>query len=115
VSAVSALSRDPVGIWSNALGAYALAWWMTGAQLRRGHSHAPVLALLLIAAPWLAALGQTMLRVAFVLREGDLDGPDGYGSPMAFVLGVVFELGLVFLPLTVIAVRLWHASRAPRS
>jgi hypothetical protein len=113
VFAVSALSRDPLGIWSNALGGFALAWWIVGGQLRHGRSRALVPAMLLIALPWAAALAQTMRRIAFVLREGALDGPDGYGSPMAFVLGVVFEQGLVFIPLTVIAVRLWHARRYP--
>jgi hypothetical protein len=69
--------------------------------------------MLLIAVPWTAALAQTMRRIAFVAREGGLDGPEGYGSPMAFLLGVVLEQGFVFIPLTIIAARLWRARMQP--
>ena len=66
--------------------------------------------MLLIAMPWAGALAQAIRRIAFVMREGGLDRADGEGSPMAFVLGVVFEQGFVFIPLTLIAWRLWRAS-----
>ena len=109
--AISALSRDPLGMWSNALGAYALAWWIAGGYLRRSRSPKLAVPLVLIALPWLAALAQTMRRITFVAREGGMEGADGAGSPMAFVLGMVFEQGLVLIPLTVIAFRLWRANQ----
>ena len=30
-------------------------------------------------------------RLAFVLRHGGMDGPEGYGSPAAFLIGLAFE------------------------
>jgi hypothetical protein len=112
VTAISALSREPMGAWSNAAGAYALAWWIVAGQLRRSPSPTLAPALLLIALPWAAALTQSVRRVAFVMREGGMDKADGTGgSPMAFLLGVIFEVGFVFIPLTIIALRLWRAGR----
>lgn len=111
VSAVSALSRNPLGLWSNALGAYALVWWIAAGYLRRGRPPRLAPVMLLIAVPWTAALAQSIGRLAFVVREGGLDRADGSGSPMAFVLGVVFEQCFVFIPLTVIALRLLRANR----
>ena len=98
-------------MWSNALGAYALAWWIAGGYLRRTRSPRLAVPLFLIALPWAAALAQTIRRITFVAREGGMEGTDGAGSPMAFVLGVVFEQGIVFIPLTVIACRLWRADQ----
>lgn len=50
---------------------------------------------------------QTIRRIGFVLREGGMERADGYGSPLAFLLGVVGEgliLGLPAILLIVIAV-----------
>ena len=109
--AMSALTSDPLGAWSNALGAYALAWWIVAGYLRRSSSPRLAAPLIMIALPWAAAVAETAERIGFVLREGGMEAADGAGSPMAFLLGVVFEQGFVFVPLTVIACRLWRASQ----
>jgi hypothetical protein len=97
-------------MWSNALGAYAFAWWLAGGYLQRSRSPRLVFPMLLIAMPWTGALVQAVRRIGYVVREGGLDGRNGDGSPMAFVLGVIFEQGFVFIPLTLIAWQLWRAS-----
>ncbi len=38
------------------------------------------------------------LRVAFVVRNGGMEGPDGYGSPLAFLIGLAFEQCAFTLP-----------------
>lgn len=56
-----------------------------------------------------AALGclwlfQSIRRIEFVLREGGMERADGYGSPLAFLIGVVAE-GLIFgLPAVLLVV-----------
>ena len=50
---------------------------------------------------------QTIRRIGFVLREGGMERADGYGSPLAFLLGVVGEgliLGLPAILLLLIAI-----------
>lgn len=37
-------------------------------------------------------------RVLFVLEHGGMEGLDGYGSPLAFLIGLFFE-SLIFIPL----------------
>ena len=51
--ATSALSNDPLGLWSNALGAYALAWWIVAGYLRRSPWPRLAAPFLLIALPWM--------------------------------------------------------------
>jgi hypothetical protein len=50
---------------------------------------------------------QTIRRIGFVLREGGMERADGYGSPLAFLLGVVGEgliLGLPTILMMIIAI-----------
>jgi hypothetical protein len=113
-AAALALARGPVRPLELLLAAFALAWWGVGVGLRRGRlGAAPALAL--VAVPWSLALAQGVRRAAFVAREGRLEGADGHGSPMAFVLGLAMEQLLVFLPLTAVGVLLWRAARRERA
>jgi len=56
---------------------------------------------------WLYLLFVTVRRVGFVLEHGGMERADGYGSPMAFLLGVFFEQ-LLFLPLCIVVLRGWR-------
>jgi hypothetical protein len=52
---------------------------------------------------------QTIRRIGFVLREGGMERADGYGSPLAFLLGVVGEGLILGLPaILLIAVAILH-------
>ena len=49
-------------------------------------------------------------RVVFIIQNGGMDRADGYGSPMAFLLGVFFELA-IFIPTCVFLFWLWRRRR----
>ena len=82
------------GIWVGGL-----ALWLAGAFL---------LLLRQAAGDWLLLIGSLFplglgtiyhaARITFILRHGSLEGPDGYGSPLAFLLGWAFTTVLLFLP-----------------
>ena len=43
-------------------------------------------------------LGLLGLRVFFTIRNGGMEGPDGFGSPLAFLIGLAFEQMLFSVP-----------------
>jgi len=49
-------------------------------------------------AVWSLLLWQTIRRVRFMLENGGMEPADGYGSPMAFLIGIVMEQWF-FIPL----------------
>lgn len=53
-----------------------------------------------ISLPLLYRLGG---RLLFVLEHGSMEGPNGYGSPMAFVLNALIEM-LFFVPFFIILI-----------
>ncbi|WP_155237933.1 hypothetical protein [Teredinibacter turnerae] len=46
----------------------------------------------------LPMVSRLIQRVVFVLENGGMEQADGYGSPLAFIIGLSFEL-VLFLPL----------------
>ncbi len=110
--AAMGLARGPVRGPEVILGAFVVAWWLVGILLVRGIRVAVVPALGLIAMPWYLAVSQTVERIAFICREGGMERRDGLGSPMLFLMNWTLELAVVFLPLTLIAIRLgWALAR----
>jgi hypothetical protein len=109
--AAMSLGRGPVRPLELVLGAFTLAWWLVGILLVRGTRAAIIPALVLVALPWCLGAFQTVRRVVFIIREGDMEGPDGYGSPFLFLFNWMTELALLVIPLTIIAVRLGSALR----
>ncbi len=44
-----------------------------------------------VASQLLAGLWFFWLRVQFIIENGGMEGPDGYGSPLAFLIGWIWE------------------------
>jgi len=53
--------------------------------------------LVMISALWVLLLARTMMRIEFVVENGGMDRADGYGSPVAFLIGLLGEQ-LFFIP-----------------
>ena len=50
----------------------------------------------------LLLFAQLARRIGFIIENEGLDRADGYGSPMAFLLGAFFEIGVLILLLVFI-------------
>ena len=48
---------------------------------------------------WIILLIQEIRRVLFIFENGGMEKANGLGSPMAFLLGMSFEL-ILFIPLS---------------
>jgi hypothetical protein len=57
---------------------------------------------------WVLLLAQAVIRIQFVLENGGMDRKDGYGSPVAFLLGLVGEQ-LFFVPLIFVVYYGWRS------
>lgn len=55
----------------------------------------------LLALVWAFTIVQ---RITFVLREGGMERADGYGSPLAFLLNIVYEAWCFGVPAVLIAI-----------
>tara|TARA_B110000305_G_C19378460_1_gene608266 strand:+ start:473 stop:901 length:429 start_codon:yes stop_codon:yes gene_type:complete len=55
----------------------------------------------LLALVWAFTIFQ---RITFVLREGGMERADGYGSPLAFLLNIVYEAWCFGIPAVLIAI-----------
>ena len=87
--------------WVNLLvGACVLAWWFACWYLQRDGKWPVAVSFALCSVFWAALLAQTLRRVNFVLTNGTLEGPEGEGSPLAFLVDLAVEQ-LVFIPLTI--------------
>lgn len=84
-------------------GGFLCLWWFTYSCLRRLQKGSFAISFILCCLPWALLLAQTIRRVLFVIHNGGMERADGYGSPLAFLLGVVAEQ-FFFLPLTVVVI-----------
>jgi len=57
----------------------------------------------LISVCWALLAYQTSRRVLFIIENDSLEGEGGRGSPLAFLIGLIFEQ-FIFLPLTIVFV-----------
>lgn len=61
-----------------------------------------LLTMILMGAFLLLGIGLFVARIWFTIENGGMEAPDGYGSPMAFMIGLCFEQSLfTILPLAV--------------
>ena len=81
--------------------AFQLLWWGLYWALKREKKHAFVASFVVIVLFWLPLLYQTVRRLAFGIENDSLEGPDGEGSPLAFLLGLFMEQ-LFFIPLSIV-------------
>jgi hypothetical protein len=88
------LSLTHLVFWGGML----VLWWGMYFYLRQGTKLAFWLSFGLVNLFWWPLLWRTGSRVLFVLENGGMESADGYGSPLAFLIGLVGEQ-LFFLPL----------------
>jgi len=50
---------------------------------------------------------QVIRRTGFVLREGGMEAADGFGSPLAFLMGVFFEGLILGMPAFILLLITW--------
>jgi hypothetical protein len=55
---------------------------------------------------WLLLLLQTIIRIQFIIEYGGMERSDGYGSPVAFLIGLIGEQ-IFFVPLCFVVIIGW--------
>lgn len=111
---VMILSFAHLAFWGGML----LLWWGMYFYLRKGTKLAFWLSFFLVNLIWWPLLWRSGGRILFVLENGGMERADGYGSPLAFLIGLVGEQ-LFFLPLCfsmlfgVLAIKTFNKSIQP--
>ena len=82
------------------IGLFAL-WILLDIYLNRQKPYAFIVSFSFISLLWIPLLYQTYARVIFVIENGGFERADGYGSPLAFLIGIVFEQ-IFFIPLSIL-------------
>jgi hypothetical protein len=95
ISGIMSLSLTRVGLWGGIL----VLWWGSYLYLRNEGKHAFWLSFTLVNLLWWPLLWRTISRILFVMENGGMERADGYGSPMAFLIGLIVEQWF-FMPLT---------------
>ena len=75
--------------------------WKSNQILRLEKKNAFAISLVIPTIMWLPLLYQIIRRINFIIENGGMERADGYGSPLAFLIGFVAELYL-FIPISVI-------------
>ena len=75
-----------------------ILWWCAYFNIRKESKWSFGLSFGLVNLFWWPLLWQTTRRILFIFENGGLDSSDGYGSPLAFLVGMLGEQ-LLFLPL----------------
>lgn len=98
-----------VGIWTSnpphilVWGGVLCLWWLAYFNLRKSRTGSFALSFTITTLVWLPLLVQTCRRIMFVIQNGGMERADGYGSPLAFLIGVTFEQ-FFFLPLSLVII-----------
>ena len=85
-------------------GIIAAIWWGAYFFLRSRKKYAFAISLVIVNLLWWPLLVQTVRRMHFVIANGALEGADGYGSPMVFLVGLLFEQ-FFFIPASMVIAR----------
>lgn len=88
------LSLSHLVFWGSMLA----LWWGSYLYLRNGSKRVIWLSFGLVNFFWWPLLWRTGSRVLFLVNNGGMERADGYGSPLAFLVGLVGEQ-LFFIPL----------------
>lgn len=92
---IVALSMSGLLVWGGVL----CLWWFGYYYLLKSVRGSFTFSFILNSLVWLVLLIQIIRRIVFVMQNGGMERADGYGSPVAFLLGVITEM-LFFLPLS---------------
>ncbi len=79
-----------------------LSWGMY-ALLKKEKKYAFGISFAIINIFWWFFLMQAIKRISFLLKNGGMELPNGMGSPLAFLIGMVSEL-VFFIPLTIVLI-----------
>ena len=71
--------------------------------LRKNMKYSFQASFVLVSVCWALLAYQTSRRILFVIENDSLEGEGGRGSPLAFLIGLIFEQ-FIFLPLTIVFV-----------
>jgi len=93
------IGHNPVSIFIFTLNFF--LWVQTYNYLKKQTQKAFIVSFILVNILWLPLLYRTITRVLFMFENGGMERADGYGSPMAFLLGLIFEQ-IFFIPLTIL-------------
>jgi len=78
-----------------------IIWILTYTYLKKQTHIAFILSYILVNILWIPILYRTINRILFIFENGGMERADGSGSPMAFLLGIIFEQ-IFFIPLTIV-------------
>jgi len=78
-----------------------IIWILIYTYLKKQTHRAFILSYILVNILWIPILYRTINRILFIFENGGMERADGSGSPMAFLLGIIFEQ-IFFIPLTIV-------------
>ena len=78
-----------------------IIWILTYTYLKKQTYIAFILSYSLVNILWIPLLYRTINRILFIFENGGMERADGFGSPLAFLLGIIFEQ-IFFIPLTIL-------------
>jgi hypothetical protein len=93
------LSAAHILIWGGML----CLWWGTYWRLRKEKSYSFGISFVLVNLFWWPLFLRTAQRAMFVVENGGMERTDGYGSPVAFLIGLAGEQ-MFFVPLSIVFV-----------
>ena len=80
-----------------------IIWFKTYDYLKTQTTKAFIVSYTVLNIFWLPLLYRTYKRVEFINENGGFERTDGYGSPLAFLIGMTFEQ-IFFIPLSILFV-----------
>ncbi len=102
IIAISKLNYIFILLWGGVL---ALSWFLYS-SIKSNNKTAFWFSLVTISMLWLLMLLRTFQRAYFIIENGGMERADGYGSPLAFLIGLAGEQ-LFFLPASVVVLIGW--------
>jgi len=78
-----------------------IVWFALYNYLKKQKSYAFLLSFSIVSLFWFPLLYRTYERIVFINVNDGFERADGYGSPLAFLMGFTFEL-MFFIPLSIL-------------
>ncbi len=77
-----------------------MVWWGSYLTLKIGLKFSYIVSMIPVLVCWLPLSWQTIRRVSFIIENEGMERLDGYGSPMAFFIGILIEQ-FFYVPITI--------------